>query len=182
MTRQEFQDRCRVRKLSIGESIVTFDCGDDDLNDFLINEAKNFRDALLSVTYVVEDKQTYDILAYFSFSNDKISISDFENKTEFNRFRKHKFVNEKRLRSYPAIKIGRLAIATSAQHQSIGTYLLEFIEDYFIIDNKSGCRFITVDAYINAIPFYIKNNYQFLNNDDEDKKTRVMYFDLASLL
>ena len=48
MTRQEFQDRCRVRKLSIGESIVTFDCGDDDLNDFLINEAKNFRDALLS--------------------------------------------------------------------------------------------------------------------------------------
>lgn len=65
MTRQEFQDRCRVRKLSIGESIVTFDCGDDDLNDFLINEAKNFRDALLSVTYVVEDKQTYDIFSIF---------------------------------------------------------------------------------------------------------------------
>ena len=28
----------------------------------------------------------------------------------------------------------------------------------------------------------LKNNYQFLNNDDEDKRTRVMYFDLASLL
>lgn len=116
------------------------------------------------------------------FLNDKVSISDFESKTEFNRFRKHKFVNEKRLRSYPAIKIGRLAIAKSAQHQSIGTYLLEFIEDYFIIDNKSGCRFVTVDAYVDAIPFYIKNNYQFLNNNDEDKRTRVMYFDLASLL
>lgn len=56
-----------------------------------------------------------------------------------------------------------------------GTYLLEFIEDYFIVDNKSGCHFITVDAYFGAIPFYIKNNYQFLNND-EDKRTRVMYF------
>lgn len=27
-----------------------------------------------------------------------------------------------------------------------------------------------------------EGNYQFLNNDDEDKRTRVMYFDLASLL
>ncbi len=91
-------------------------------------------------------------------------------------------MNEKRLRSYPAIKIGRLGIAKKAQHQSVGTYLLEFIEDYFIVDNKSGCRFVTVDAYVQAIPFYIKNGYQFLNNDDEDKRTRVMYFDLASLI
>lgn len=182
MTREEFQERCTVRRLNIGDTISNFDCNDEDLNDFLMNEANLYRNALLSVTYLVEDKQTNDILAYFSLSNDKISISDFESKTEFNRFRKHKFENEKRLRSYPAIKIGRLGISKNAQHQSIGTYLLEFIEDYFIIDNKSGCRFVTVDAYVDAIPFYIKNNYQFLNNDDEDKHTRVMYFDLASLL
>lgn len=182
MTREEFQGRCRVRRLNIGHTISVFDCEDEDLNDFLLNEAGLYRSALISVTYVVEDKQTDEVLAYFSLSNDKVSISDFESRTEFNRFRRHKFVNEKRIRSYPAIKIGRLAIAKSAQHQSIGTYLLEFIEDYFIIDNKSGCRFVTVDAYVNAIPFYIKNNYQFLNNDDEDKRTRVMYFDLASLL
>lgn len=182
MTREEFYESCQLRRLNIGDVITAFDCSDEDLNDFLINEANLYRNALLSVTYVVESKATGEVLAYFSLSNDKISISDFESKTEFNRFRKHKFVNEKRLRSYPAIKIGRLAISKSAQHQSIGTYLLEFIEDYFIVDNKSGCRFVTVDAYVDAIPFYIKNNYQFLNNDDEDKRTRVMYFDLASLL
>lgn len=182
MTREEFQQRCRVRRLDIGDVITSFDCNDEDLNDFLLNEANLYRNALLSVTYVVEEKETNNVIAYFSLSNDKVSISDFDNKTEFNRFRKHKFVNEKRLRSYPAIKIGRLAISSNAQHQSIGTYLLEFIQDYFIIDNKSGCRFVTVDAYVDAIPFYIKNNYQFLNNDDEDKRTRVMYFDLASLL
>ncbi len=182
MTREEFQARCRVRRLNIGDSIEIFDCHDEDLNDFILNEASFYRNALLSVTYVVEDKSSEEVLAYFSLSNDKISISDFESKTEFNRFRKHRFVNEKRLRSYPAIKIGRLAIAKSVQHQSIGTYLLEFIEDYFIVDNKSGCRFVTVDAYVDAIPFYIKNGYQFLNNNDEDKHTRVMYFDFASLL
>lgn len=182
MTREEFQERCIVRRLNIGDTVDAFDCHDEDLNDFILNEASLYRNALLSVTYVVEDKNSGEVLAYFSLANDKISISDFESKTEFNRFRKHRFVNEKRLRSYPAIKIGRLAIAKSAQHQSIGTYLLEFIEDYFIVDNKSGCRFVTVDAYVDALPFYIKNNYQFLNNDDEDKRTRVMYFDLSSLL
>lgn len=182
MTREEFQNRCVVRRLNIGDGIDAFDCCDEDLNDFILNEASLYRNALLSVTYIVEEKSTEEVLAYFSLANDKISISDFESKTEFNRFRKHKFVNEKRLKSYPAIKIGRLAIAKSAQHQSIGTYLLEFIEEYFLTDNKSGCRFVTVDAYVDAIPFYIKNNYQFLNNDDEDKRTRVMYFDLASLI
>lgn len=182
MTREEFYECCRVRRLNIGDVIADFDCSDEDLNDFLINEANLYRNALLAVTYIVELKATGKLMAYFSLSNDKISISDFESKTEFNRFRKHKFVNEKRLRSYPAIKIGRLAISKSAQHQSIGTYLLEFIGDYFLVNNKSGCRFVTVDAYVDAIPFYIKNNYQFLNNDDEDKRTRVMYFDLASLL
>lgn len=123
MTREEFQDRCRVRRLDIGDSVSAFDCYDEDLNDFILNEASLYRNALLSVTYVVEDKITDEVLAYFSLSNDKISISDFENKTDFNRFRKHKFTNQKRLRSYPAIKIGRLAIAKSAQRQSIGTYL-----------------------------------------------------------
>lgn len=182
MTRKEFQDSYRVRRLNTGDKVTAFDCSDEDLNDFLLNESCLYRNALLSVTYVVENKETGEVAAYFSLANDKISISDFESKTEFNRFRKYKFVNEKRLRSYPAIKIGRLAIARSAQHKMIGTYLLEFIADYFVIDNKSGCRFVTVDAYVDAIPFYIKNNYQFLNNDDEDKRTRVMYFDLASLL
>ncbi|MEZ3589441.1 MAG: GNAT family N-acetyltransferase [Muribaculaceae bacterium] len=182
MTHREFDESYTVRRLNIGDVIPSFDCSDEDLNDFLLNEASLYRNALLSVTYVVESKTTGIVIAYFSLSNDKISISDFEDKTEFNRFRRHKFVNEKRLRSYPAIKIGRLAISKSVQHQSIGTYLLEFIEDYFVVDNKSGCRFVTVDAYADAIPFYIKNNYRFLNNDDEDKRTRVMYFDLASLL
>lgn len=182
MTHEQFQNQCVVRRLTIGEMVSEFDCGDEDLNDFLLSESNVYRSSLLAVTYVVEEKSTHRVIAYFSLSNDKVSISDFESKSDFNRFRKHKFVNQKRLRSYPAIKIGRLAISKSAQHQSIGTYLLEFIAEYFLVDNKSGCRFVTVDAYVDAIPFYIKNSYQFLNNDDEDKRTRVMYFDLASLL
>lgn len=95
MTREEFQESCQVRRLKVGDHINAFNCDDDDLNDFLINEAALYRNALLAVTYVVENKRTAEVLAYFSLSNDKVSIADFESKTEFNRFRKHKFVNEK---------------------------------------------------------------------------------------
>ena len=79
MTREEFQENFILRRLNIGDSISAFDCNDEDLNDFLINESNLYRNALLSVTYVVEDKESRDIIAYFSLSNDKISISDFEN-------------------------------------------------------------------------------------------------------
>ena len=182
MTEQDFQNKFIIRRLDSSHRVGDFDCHDDDLNDFIRREAIEYEKTLLSITYLVINKTTGELAAYFSLANDKISITDFESKTEFNRFRKQKFVNEKRLRSYPAIKIGRLAISYKYQNQSLGRILIDFIKQYSLRNRYAGCRFITVDAYINALPFYIKNDYQFLNNDDEDKNTRVMYFDLVSLL
>ena len=78
------------------ESVKSFDCGDTDLNDFILNESLLYRKALLAVSYVVEDKKDNNrVAAYFSLANDRISLTDFKDKTEFNHFRKHRFVNEK---------------------------------------------------------------------------------------
>lgn len=104
----EIKSRYEVRKLSPDEQIKSFNCGDADLNDFILNEAALYRKALLAVTYVFEEKSTKQVAAFFSLANDKVSLSDFENKTEFNRFRKNRFPNEKRLKSYPAAKLCRL--------------------------------------------------------------------------
>lgn len=57
--------------------------------------------------------------------------------------------------------------------------LLDFIKGYFIINNKTGCRFITVDAYKSAVSFYEKNGFVALHNNDDDSFTRLMYFDLV---
>lgn len=57
--------------------------------------ALEYEKSLLSMTYLINDKKTGELAAYFSLANDKISITDFESKTDFNRFRKQKFVNEK---------------------------------------------------------------------------------------
>jgi GNAT superfamily N-acetyltransferase len=170
-----------IHKLEHEIDAESFDCGDSDLNDFILNEAWNYRKALLAVTYVAVDTEENKIVAYFSLANDRVSLADFENRTEFNRFRRHRFVNEKRIKSYPAVKICRLAVATSAQSMHVGAYLIDFIKSFFLLDNKTGCRFLTVDAYSEAVDFYKKLGFEYLNHDDEDTKTRLLYYDLAMI-
>ena len=181
MTSDEIAKLYQIRRLSKGESVLSFDCGDDDLNDFILNESVQYRQARLAVTYVIEIKNTNNVVGFFSLANDKVSISDFENKTEFNRFRKQRFVNEKRLKSYPATKICRLGIDFSVKGQSLGTFILDFIKSYFVMDNKTGCRFITVDAYTNAVPFYLKNNFLPLSEESDTDHTKLLYFDLEEI-
>ena len=96
LTEEIFQETYIVRRLKMKESVKSFDCGDTDLNDFILNESLLYRKALLAVSYVVEDKKDNNrVAAYFSLANDRISLTDFKDKTEFNHFRKHRFVNEK---------------------------------------------------------------------------------------
>lgn len=169
----------RIRKLQADEVVKSFDCGDKDLNEFIIDEAPFYRKALLAVTYVLESTENGETLAYFSLANDRVSLSDFENKAEFNRFRKKRFVNEKRIKSYPAAKLCRLAVSLSVREMRLGSYLIDFIKAFFLLDNKTGCRFVTVDAYRSAIPFYEKNGFVPLVAEDDGGMTRLLYFDLA---
>ena len=171
----------KVRKLRKDEKVKSFDCGDDELNDFLLNKAAPYRKYLLAVTYVFENVETKEIVGYFSLANDKISLTDFLNKTEFNRFRKQRFVNKKRIKSYPAVKICRLGVSETFHGKGVGTILIDFIKSYFIIENKTGCRFITVDAYSNAIPFYHNNDFQYLRKEEDDIITRLLYYDLNDI-
>ena len=73
-----------VRKLRKTSVVASFDCGDDDLNDFISNESLDYQKARLSVTYIYESCSGH-VDGYISLANDRISLSDFENKTEFNR-------------------------------------------------------------------------------------------------
>ena len=168
-----------VRKLLENETIKSFDCGDDDLNDFIMNRADDYHKAMLSVTYVFEHKASGKIIGYFSLANDKISIDDFVSNTEFNRFRRKRFTNEKRIRSYPSVKICRLGIDNDFRGYGVGTKLINFIKLFYSKDNKAGCRFLTVDAYHNAVAFYERNMFQILR--DDDRKTHLLYYDLNEM-
>ena len=138
----------------------------------------------IAVNYACVDvEDASKVYAYCSLANDKVAITDFKDKAEFNRFRKKQgFPNEKRLKSYPAVKLCRLGVDESAKGCQIGTTVLNYIKALFVFDNKTGCRFLTVDAYLNAVPFYEKNGFRFMNAEDDDPHTRLMYYDLMNLV
>ncbi|WP_173340944.1 GNAT family N-acetyltransferase [uncultured Fibrobacter sp.] len=170
-------------RLNPSNIVKKFSCGDDDLDDFILRRASAFQKHLLSVSYAYVDDVSGRILAYCSLANDKVAITDFKDKAEFNRFRKKRgFPNEKRLKSYPAVKLCRLGVDMTAKGQRIGTTILNYIKSMFVIENKTGCRFLTVDAYLNAVPFYEKNGFRFMTQDDDDPHTRLMYFDLLDIV
>ena len=79
------------------------------------------------------------------------------------------------------MKICRLGIDNSLRGKGIGSMLLDFIKYFFIENNKTGCRFLTVDAYNNAIHFYRNNNFKHLKEQEEDKITSSLYFDLNDI-
>ena len=170
-------------RLDSSKAVKKFDCGDKDLNDFILNRAHAFQKHLLAVNYACVDvDDASKVYAYCSLANDKVEIGNFKSKTEFNRFRREQgFPNGKRLKSYPAVKLCRLGVNVSAKGQRIGTTILNIVKSIFSLNNKAGCRFLTVDAYLDAVPFYVKNGFRFMNAEDDDPHTRLMYYDLMDI-
>lgn len=104
--------------------------------------------------------------------------------------------HQKSLKDYPAVLIGRLGVSEKYKGLHIGSDTIEFIKYWFIDPfNKTGCRFVIVDAYNNpqTKSFYINNGFRVVFSSEEQEKeyrhlkeamvlkTRLMYFDLFSL-
>jgi len=165
------------RKLNLDTAIKPFESEDKDLNDFLLNDAKNYLKEKLAVTYIIENEM--DTVACFCLSNDNLRREvDMETWKKINR----KVPNSKRKGIYPAVKIGRLAVSQKYARKGFGKLMLRYVEDMYLIeDQRSGCRFITVDAYSGAVDFYLRNGYKFFTEKDSEQTTRSMYFDLKAI-
>ena len=160
-------------------NLIEFDCGDDELNDFIINDAVGYHRSLLSETYLL--KKEGRVIAYVTILNDSLDIDSFSDKTSFNRFRKKHFVNSKRLKAYPALKIGRLAVCQSHARKGYGAVLLDFVKLLTSLKRFAGCRFVTVDAYDDAIPFYEKNGFVLIRSGSPGTDTSLMCYDLVAV-
>lgn len=166
-------------KLTNEMTIPTFHCKDEDLNSFLLDDAKKYINDLMAATYLFVDVPKNEVVAYFSLLNDKVAY-DPSNKSLWNRI--NRFIsNAKRRSSYPSEKIGRLAVSESYTHNGLGSSILDFIKWSIISDFRFGCRFLTVDAYADAVGFYLKNGFHFFTSTDILDSTRLMYFDLKTV-
>ena len=167
-----------VKRINSEHVFKPFDCGNQDLNDFLLNDSKMYLENLLAVTYVFETDE--DTVAYFSVSNDKISVTDTR-KSVWRKIRSL-FSHSLHRRDYPSVKLGRFAVNAKFQNSSVGTHIVDFIKNMFITNNRTGCAFITVDALQSAVPFYLKNDFIFLEDVSNtlDNYTIQMYFNLKN--
>ena len=173
-------DEIKIVRLSQEQVLDNFDCGHDDLNEFLLYDSKDYQRGLIAVTYIV--KYHDEIVAYFSLSNDKLSVKDSA-KSIWRKIKKQ-FRYSKHREDYPAVKIGRLAVSKKYQDYDIGTKIVDFVKYTFIDNNRTGCAFITVDALRNSVNFYLKNKFKFLlpNTLEPESKTVPLYYNLLELI
>ena len=80
------------------------------------------------------------------------------------------------------IHIGRFLINPSLTGKGLGSLIINaIISECLHLNKKIACRLLTVDAYIQALPFYEKMGFKYLTEKDEQEDTRVMFIDLNTM-
>ena len=168
----------KLIRLTTNYELTAFDCGGQHLNNFLFEDAKPSLELHIANTYILEDDGR--IAAYFCLLNDKVSKDEIIG-SRWKKIRSS-FPSSKQFRSYPTIKIGRFAVSIDYRGRSIGSDMMDTIKHILHSEQThSAFRFITVDAYLSAVPFYEKNGFAHLTKKDEDEHTRLMFFDMMSI-
>ena len=149
---------------------------DRDLDEFLQEEAERHYQDRIAVTYAMTRVDIPDIpLGFATLQNGAIVIDDKESLP---------MVQGYRYSAFPAVKIGRFGISFDFQGGGLGTLFLRLIKDLMLLENRAGCRFITVDARrdkknkVDATGFYEVNGFSLLLCRAKTSRYIPMYFDL----
>jgi len=82
-------------------------------------------------------------------------------------------------KTYPAIKLGRLAIDKKYAKSGVGSYIVgRMLNGVIFFSKHIGCRFVTVDAYADAKEVYKKLDFKVHTGGEH---TVFMYRDINSL-
>ena len=152
-------DQLEFRSLSAELDVSGFDCGDNDLNSFIKDDALQYQEQKIAQTTCLFFRDR--LVAYFSVCSDAIRLSDEE---------KQAFPENKQIPSYPAIKLARMACVKDHQNCSLGKITLEIVIGMALSINKTGiaCRYLTVDAYREREAWYAKRG--FIKNESRPSK------------
>ena len=178
------------------EQVKSFSCGNRDLDEFFQRDFIDYAESLFGKSYCfVNGEKSEEVICAFTVSNASI----FTNRLPNARKKKisKEIPHQKRDLIYPAVLIGRLGINLKYQHCRVGTELMDFIKAWFLEPhNKTGCRYLIVDAYYEDVPIslYKKNGFEYIFHSEEQEReyrhisnlaslnTRLMYFDLIRLV
>ena len=151
---------------------------DRDLDDFIQNDAERHFLDRIAVTYQLLVAEGGPPLGFATLQNDAVVLApedDLPGVSEAYPYR-----------AYPAVKIGRFGIHTDYQRGKLGSLFLLMIKILLVTHNRTGCRFITVDARrdkknkVDVTGFYAKNSFEVLPCRSRTSKYVPMYFDLVT--
>ena len=177
-----------------------FTCKGEDITEFFTQDYADYAYQLLGKSYCFVKPDTSEIVCAFTVANSSVKVDSLPSnlRNKLNR----KIPNAKRRPQYPAVLVGQLAVSDLFSRHHVGDELLDFIKSWFIDPlNKTGCRYVIVDAvnHPKVFEYYQRNGFKFLFSSDkeewtflhnkglepatpvEPKKTRLMYFDLIYL-
>lgn len=144
---------------------------DTDIEEFFKSEYKDYNRQLLGKSYCFLTREEVPRLACaFSLSNSSVRVDRLSNKKR-NKINRD-IPNSKRRSQYPAVLIGQLAVMDDFHGIDLGTKVMDFIKSWFIDPhNKTGCRYIIVDAVNqkNVLEFYENNGFKYIFASDEEE-------------
>ena len=85
MNREKLTEELSFLLLTEEHIIKPFDCEDEDLNDFLFNEAILYQKQMLATTFIVENSER--TLGFYSLLNDTMQIKEelFPSKSQYKK-------------------------------------------------------------------------------------------------
>ncbi len=144
---------------------------DKEIENFFKSEYKDYNRQLLGKSYCFLTKEEVPRLACaFTLANSSVRVDRLSNKKR-NKFNRD-IPNAKRRSQYPAVLIGQFAVMDDFRRLDLGTKVMDFIKSWFIDpQNKTGCRYIIVDAVNNeyVLNFYKDNGFKFIFASDEEE-------------
>ena len=172
---------------------------DEQIDKFFHHEFSDYEYQLLGKSYCFVSKEEPKIAAAFTVANSSVRVDDMP-KSKRNKLNR-KIPFSKQRSQYPAVLIAQLAVFDGFEGMHLGNEVLDAIKAWFIDPlNKTGCRYVVVDAVNNpkVLKFYQDNGFDFIFSSDEEemqylsrveniadgevfRKTRLMVFDLMRL-
>jgi predicted GNAT family N-acyltransferase len=138
-----------------------FDCGNEILNGYIKRQAGQDIKRKLAVCFVISDKESNEILGYYTLSNNSIPLNSLP--TIFQKKLPQNYTH------IPTTLIGRLAIHNDHKGKGMGKILLiDALKRSYEISQKIGSFAVVVDPIDEkAESFYEK--YDFIKLPDSNK-------------
>ena len=186
------KEHCSLFSVNEPKELEGFNCGDLDIDEFFANDCFGFTKQLLGKTYCYRlNEEPNKVVCAFTLANAGVRVSDLPNARR--KKIEARIPHAKALKDYPAVLVARLGVSSEFRSKHIGSDVLDFIKLWFIEPlNKTGCRFVIVDAYNtpSTMAFYEKNGFKVVFSAEQQEKdyrhitsetplsTRLMYHDL----